>query len=41
MLDQPLDVVTALRAILAAWHPVGQQPPVPPIDPDDPVRPSS
>jgi pimeloyl-ACP methyl ester carboxylesterase len=41
MLDQPLAVVTALRAILAAWHPVGQQPPVPPIDPDDPVRPSS
>lgn len=37
MLDQPLAVVTVLRAISAAWRPVGRQPPVPSLDPDDPV----
>ena len=39
MLDQPLAVVTALRAIAAAWRPVGRRPPVPLVDPDDPGAP--
>lgn len=29
LLDQPLAVVTALRAVTATWHPVGVAPPVP------------
>lgn len=37
MLDQPLAVVTVLRTISAAWRPVGRQPPVPSLDPDDPA----
>ena len=31
LLDQPLAVVTALRAVTATWHPVGVGPPVPPL----------
>ncbi len=36
LLDQPIAVVTALRAVFGTWRPVGASPvPVPPIDPAD------